>query len=1171
MRSARFVGVIVVASVLMLLLASSAFALETHQLVARFGPEGTGGISGFTGAAALAVDESSGDVYLVEIGDGVVEKFNAAGEPADFTAHTPGVSGNELTGFTFDPSYPKTELAVGPINHDLYVVNNGVNEPRVGFVRGSIEVFKESGEPADFTAGPDAGTNEIPNSGETCGVAVDANGDIYTPAQGIYAESGELITSSGVGGCDLAVDSYGDVYSVGGSQGGNQVKKFTPSAFPVTLATTYTEAAEPLDPEPADSVAVDRATDDVYVDQRTASRGGYEVVEYDEAGNIVGEPFGAFGEGALSGAIDGSEGVAAVGPSGSETVYASDAEGGAKTDIFGPLVVIQAKVEEELAANVSASEATLSAKIDPLGEPTSYRVEYGTTESYGSSTPEVGLGSPEGAVGVRQVLTGLQPGTSYHYRFVATNTRTHVSVEGADRTFTTTGLVATSPTALPDGRVYEDVSLSDGGDEGVYHPDTGHDPNTVGAVGSQRSTTSPMRAAADGDAIAYAAGAPGTGGSGINGEGGGNAFLATRGSSGWEPRDIQPPLGPGGGFEGIYQGFSSDLSLSFLVEHEFALAGEAPPPPCAVLYSRGGDGAYRAAFDTTETPGNCGSPKFAGVSANDSSTIFESAARLTEEAEDGDTTVKHETFNLYDSVAGHVYLVNILPEGQPDVNAAFGGVSGKEEGGSNTENRHYGGAISANGSAIVWTDLNTGDLYVRENPERPEDCAVQKDACTVLVAEGAHYRGASSDGSTIFFTDERKLTAGASAQVGEPDLYECQVVQEGGEYKCAIVDLTVPALAGEHADVQGLLGSSEDGSYVYVVAKGVLASNEREYENDKQETEVEAARAGEDNLYVLHAGEAPRFIAALSAEDNEGSVAGKDWHAGLSQRTAEVTPDGQAVVFVSHRSLTGYQNLDNCRRGYAAGFELCPEVFTYDASAQRLECASCNPTGAPTTGFAAGTPGGSYLSTPASPPNAGVGLDSSYQLRVISANGGRVFFDSYQPLTAQAIPGEQAVYEWEAPGEGTCTAQEASPVNGGCVFLLSGSSNEEAVFVDADETGSNVFFTTRAQLVPEDQNELVDLYDARVEGGFPHLQTACQGTGCQGVPPAPPIFATPSSATFNGTGNFPPPTPTVVKPKTKTVICKKDDVKNHKGKCVPKKKKHTKAKKSAKTNRRTKS
>jgi hypothetical protein len=144
--------------------------------------------------------------------------------------------------------------------------------------------------------------------------------------------------------------------------------------------------------------------------------------------------------------------------------------------------------------------------------------------------------------------------------------------------------------------------------------------------------------------------------------------------------------------------------------------------------------------------------------------------------------------------------------------------------------------------------------------------------------------------------------------------------------------------------------------------------------------------------------------------------------------------------------------------------------------------------------------------------------------------------------------------------------------SGGCIFLLSsGQDPESAYLIDASASGSDVFLVSRAQLVPQDRGDDDVLYDARVGGVQPPTEGACEGTSCQGVPAAPPVFATPSSATFAGIGNFPPPTPTVVKKTTKkkAVKCKKGDTKNKKGKCVKKpKKKKNKAKKSASNDRR---
>ena len=65
-----------------------------------------------------------------------------------------------------------------------------------------------------------------------------------------------------------------------------------------------------------------------------------------------------------------------------------------------------------------------------------------------------------------------------------------------------------------------------------------------------------------------------------------------------------------------------------------------------------------------------------------------------------------------------------------------------------------------------------------------------------------------------------------------------------------MTDLTV-AKAGEHADVLRVIGlGSHDSSHVYFVAKGVLATNTREYTNSEGKTVVEGAQAGRENLYL---------------------------------------------------------------------------------------------------------------------------------------------------------------------------------------------------------------------------------------------------------------------------------------------------------------------------------
>ena len=302
---------------------------------------------------------------------------------------------------------------------------------------------------------------------------------------------------------------------------------------------------------------------------------------------------------------------------------------------------------------------------------------------------------------------------------------------------------------------------------------------------------------------------------------------------------------------------------------------------------------------------------------------------------------------------------------------------------------------------------------------------------------------------------------------------------------------------------------------------------------------------GECNLYVWHEG-AIRFVAVLRGTDGNGLESnwlvsgspGGDWAQSLKFRTSQVTPSGGDVLFLSTRKLTGYNN------------EARPEAYVYDAAGNQLSCASCSTSGE--------RPGVSQYG--AALPQ---GQDEAHPMTWMSADGDRVFFESDEALASQATDGVLNVYEWERDGAGECHLAT------GCIYLLSGGKSERPSYLlGASADGDDVFIDTRAQLVSEDENENYDLYDVRVGASGPVGAPACTGTGCQGVPAAPPIFATPSTGTAEGLGNFPPPSPLVVKPKVKTLKCKSGFVRKKvkkKETCVKKKKpKKSAAKKSAK-------
>jgi hypothetical protein len=138
------------------------------------------------------------------------------------------------------------------------------------------------------------------------------------------------------------------------------------------------------------------------------------------------------------------------------------------------------------------------------------------------------------------------------------------------------------------------------------------------------------------------------------------------------------------------------------------------------------------------------------------------------------------------------------------------------------------------------------------------------------------------------------------------------------------------------------------------------------------------------------------------------------------------------------------------------------DVWLYDADADQSVCVSCRPDG---------SPGGT----------ADLQLhDRSLGNRVpqVLTDDGTVFFDTSVPLVPADHNGTRDVYSY----------------NSGVLTLISpGDGNFTATFADASADGSNVFFVTDESLVNQDTDGELDIYDARIGGGFPAQS-----------PPAPP-------------------------------------------------------------------
>ena len=89
------------------------------------------------------------------------------------------------------------------------------------------------------------------------------------------------------------------------------------------------------------------------------------------------------------------------------------------------------------ASGIGQNAATITGSVSPHGVPSSYYFDFGPTTAYGLRTATKSAGAGTAARAVAETLTTLAPGTSFHYRLVATSGPGGAAF-GADKTFTTT-------------------------------------------------------------------------------------------------------------------------------------------------------------------------------------------------------------------------------------------------------------------------------------------------------------------------------------------------------------------------------------------------------------------------------------------------------------------------------------------------------------------------------------------------------------------------------------------------------------------------------------------------------------------------------------------------------------------------------------------------------------
>jgi hypothetical protein len=1118
-------------------------------------------VGGFN-SYGVAVDNSEGSfqsyIYVSEIGSvtasGAVQQFDPAGTPttvritaADIPPNgTPQGGGLPPVVNPGETSFNAYSIAVDSEGNIYAVTNRGEDAEN----RRAIEKFSPSGE---FLAQLAAGMV----AGGVTGIAVDDTGNIYLSSAGPSSAGPEGLyeldpSGSCVDGCNPIDDTLaggvgidpatGNILVSQGNRGGEakfgRVREYDPAH---NLVATFGEGT--LSNGPA-GVAVDDDSDHAFV---VDSQPLYEAT-FKTYGPLVTLPdvvteaatdvtdasatfTGMIGAANASGATcvfqyvseakfaaTGFEGAQTAaceppGPFSGEAMqvvhsHVDDLAGGTRyhyrllgTNGSGsnsgadlPFETDGPRISRESVGTVTETSAALKGTVNPRGEATNYRFEYVTQQQYEASgftgATEVPAGGEEiGAeskdVEVSQTVDGLEPGAEYRFRLVAVNAGGTARGEAKVlRPFPPQG------SSLPDGRVYEQVT-----------PVNKNGNNVLGY-------SNLLKAAPDGGAVTYFI-TSGGGGS----EGGQEfpTYVASRGPSAWSV----------GGF----------LPLSTYGERLNVTAwGKDPRISFPLLWNSGTDATFYLRDNMTGEMTEIASgleAEFGAFEADETDgaaqVLFESTAKLTPEAIEGENEGPQNLY-LWDRASGAIHLVSVLPDGSTAPAGAFAGGyqwfgDVRDDGGARRANYTQDiNSLSSNAGRAFFTTPGNDQIYVRKDPGSAGASTVRISASHKDNGTGpggtdpkgplpAAFMTATPDGRYAFFTSFEELTNDARTGSEGNDLYRYDTEED------ELIDLSPQPGTANGAEVQGVLGASDDGSYVYFVANGVLADGAAQ--GNCKAGPREQTGAGHCNLYVWHDGQTV-FIARLSGRF-EGNDA-QNWYPTNNQgnvkplKPSRVTPDGRTLLFFSTESPTEVDT---------GGLN---QVYRYRAGAGGgLDCVSCNPTGQRAKNgiqLQSFDPGFTKPRTPLIP----------QQTHNLSNSGDQVFFESGDALVAADRNERLDVYEWEAEGAGSCHSDSQ---NGGCLFLIStGDTDTASYFADASASGDDVYFFTTKSLVGQDTDELRDVYDARAGGGLasqdPPPPNPCVGEACRGPGQVAPPLTPRGSSTYVG-----PPNPKPQKHKKK--------------------------------------
>lgn len=375
----------------------------------------------------------------------------------------------------------------------------------------------------------------------------------------------------------------------------------------------------------------------------------------------------------------------------------------------------------------------------------------------------------------------------------------------------------------------------------------------------------------------------------------------------------------------------------------------------------------------------------------------------------------------------------------------------------------YRRGISRDGSRALF--LSGSQLYTRIDGNRTIWISEPEGANVPSEPEGIVFQGATPDGKNIFFSSESPLLDEDTTP--GPDLYRWT---ESPDPENESDNLTLISHGGRMEgaggpDERGFIGASDNGAIVYY-------------------------REASDNLFVWSRGES-RVV--TNARSPGGLGTGGSLNLGetvTSPGSTRVSPNGRwLALFNNDHSLTG----ESAPSGES-------QMYIYDSVNNSLSCASClsvTHNGAEVEPKVTWTYG-SIINY----------HDGAIRPRFLSDKG-TVFFSTAEALVPEDVNGVSDTYAYDA-------------TLGKPQLISTGAGGSAAMFTEANPSGSDVFIVTPQQLSGSDNDDLVDLYDVRVDGGFlqaPPAAAGCSGEGCKGgssATPAPPAISSGGVARGNG-------------------------------------------------------